>query len=308
MGLDGREVAASSDAVTVQIVSSGPAAAAIAATGISKGGATESWMLTLPASARGLELNITGTMTADAPAGTIVRHSLLATPLAVYGYYPADGVVQMMNAAKGKNFMPSARPLHRVYMMGGVNPSNTNPKPSDGTQGAIDITRSASFSGQITMLASNPGLATTGFFELVAGNTTAGLDAWGGGTSGPDATGAPATAIIAGTSWKSSMVISPNNKNFPAGSLTTGPNIPTDDLNAVMAGIYGSAPGCLCTFPNSPACPGMEGKHQKLGQIATTIARSDRGYAGTYNYFDPDNFFSMTALIYSGEPFLQEQV
>jgi len=76
-----------------------------------------------------------------------------------------------------------------------------------------------------------------------------------------------------------------------------------------MTGIYGSAPGCLCTFPNSPSCPGMEGKHQKLGQIATTVATryGTRGYAGTYNYFDPDNFFSMTALIYSGEPFLQQQ-
>ena len=30
-------------------------------------------------------------------------------------------------------------------------------------------------------------------------------------------------------------------------------------------------------------------------------------WPGTYNYFDPDNFFSMSALIYSGEPFLQEQ-
>ena len=67
------------------------------------------------------------------------------------------------------------------------------------------------------------------------------------------------------------------------------------------------APGCLCTFPNAPSCPGLEGKHLKLGQIATTVARPDRGYGGTYNYFDPDNFFSMTALIYSGEPFLQEQ-
>ena len=64
------------------------------------------------------------------------------------------------------------------------------------------------------------------------------------------------------------------------GDLTTGANIPTDDLTAVMAGIYGSAPGCLCTFPNSPACPGMEGKHEKLGQIATTVARPDRGYGG----------------------------
>ena len=37
--------------------------------------------------------------------------------------------------------MPSSRPLQRVYMMGGVNPSNTKPSPSDGTQGAIDIWR-----------------------------------------------------------------------------------------------------------------------------------------------------------------------
>ena len=88
------------------------------------------------------------------------------------------------------------------------------------------------------------------------------------------------------------MTISPNNHNFPAGELTTTkPNLPTQDLAALMTGIYGSAPGCLCTFPNSPSCPGMEGEHQKLGQIATTVARGngDRGYAGTYNYFDPDN-------------------
>ena len=68
------------------------------------------------------------------------------------------------------------------------------------------------------------------------------------------------------------------------GDLTTGANIPTDDLTAVMAGIYGSAPGCLCTFPNSPACPGMEGKHEKLGQIAPTVARPDRGYGGTRHH------------------------
>lgn len=229
----------------MQIVSRGPATAAIAVTGIEKGSASESWVLTLHASARGFELNITGTMTADALAGTIVHHSLLATPLAVYGYYPDDGVVQMMNAKKGKNFMPSARPLQRVYMMGGVNPSNTNPKPPDSTQGAIDITRSSSFPGQVTMLSSNPDSllgrlehVATGFFEVVAGNMTGGLDAWGKGLSGPDTTDAAATTIVAGTSWKSSMIISPNNKNFPASNLTIGSNIPTDDLNAVC-----------CTYP-----------------------------------------------------------
>lgn len=121
-------------------------------------------------------------------------------------------------------------------------------------------------------------------------------------------TAEPTSAAVAATGWSTSAMISPNNRNFPASQLiTNSSNLPSGDLAAVMTGIYGSAPGCLCTFPNSPACPGMEGKGEKLGQIATTVARSDRGYAGTYNYFDPDNFFSMTALIYSGEPFLQEQ-
>ena len=41
--------------------------------------------------------------------------------------------------------------------------------------------------------------------------------------------------------------------------------------------------------------------------MATTIARPDRGYEGTYNYFDPDNYLTMSALIYSGEPYLQQQ-
>lgn len=33
-----------------------------------------------------------------------------------------------------------------------------------------------------------------------------------------------------------------------------------------------------------------------------------RGYNHTYNYFDPDNFFSITAMLYSGDPYLHQQV
>ena len=139
--------ASSNDAPSsVKIVSSGPATAAILVSGIRAGGATETWSLSLAAGSRSLSLNTTGTMTglnADGSVAeaTLVRHVLSASPLGVYGYYPADGVVQMMNAGIGKRYMPSARPLERVYMMGGVNPSNTHPKPSQGTQGAIDIVR-----------------------------------------------------------------------------------------------------------------------------------------------------------------------
>jgi hypothetical protein len=44
-----------------------------------------------------------------------------------------------------------------------------------------------------------------------------------------------------------------------------------------------------------------------VAQIATTIARPDRGYGGTYNYFDPDNFISLSAMIYSNDKYLQDQ-
>ena len=91
---DGRAVtssASSSGTVTVKVISSGPAAAAILVEGVSAGSAVESWSLRLAQGARSFELNTTGSSTGS---GGIVRHALSATPLAVFGYYPDDGVVQ----------------------------------------------------------------------------------------------------------------------------------------------------------------------------------------------------------------------
>ena len=112
---DGSTAASSAEAqagaLTVKVLSSGPATAAILVEGLRAGTATESWALTLRAGDRGLELNTTGSMAADAQAGAVVRHSLLAAPLSVYGYYPADGVVQMMNAQRGMPEPGATHPL-----------------------------------------------------------------------------------------------------------------------------------------------------------------------------------------------------
>lgn len=55
--------------------------------------------------------------------------------------------------------------------------------------------------------------------------------------------------------------------------LQVTPNLPSDDLAAVLTGIYGSAPGCLCTFPNSPACPGAhpEGPHSDSPSLRALV-------------------------------------
>ena len=43
-----------------------------------------------------------------------------------------------------------------------------------------------------------------------------------------------------------------------------------------------------------------------MGQMATTIAAPGYGYCGrrgcSYNFFDPDNYLSTAALLYSGDP------
>jgi hypothetical protein len=110
-------------------------------------------------------------------------------------------------------------------------------------------------------------------------------------------------------------------------ALLQGANLPLDDLEALMTGIYASPVGCLCTCARSmqharAGAPTLHGVSsavvtarfdnevvptQRVAQIATTVARPGRGYGGTYNYFDPDNFISLSAMIYSGDEYLQLQ-
>jgi hypothetical protein len=178
------------------------------------------------------------------------------------------------------DFIDSFASSCSVYMIGGINPGN--PKQLNNgakrTSGAIDIRRNGAATPGVTVLISGKGAqsGTSGFQHYVHGNITfpeLRLDSWGTGDVGGDLTfdDAITTDADAGdvggdltsddASWSTSMTISPNNRNFPAGDLTTtSANLPSDDLATIMTGIYGSAPGCLCTFPNSPSCPGMEGQ------------------------------------------------
>lgn len=85
------------------------------------------------------------------------------------------------------------------------------------------------------------------------------------------------------TSWSREWLISPNNRNFPSGSLPSGlqssNNLDGDaDLEAFMTGIYGSAVPCLCTYPNE-VTDGFQ-----VAQIATTL-RNGNGNASSNPVF-----------------------
>ena len=50
------------------------------------------------------------------------------------------------------------------------------------------------------------------------------------------------------------------------------------------------------------------GGTEPLAMAATTIDRPSYGYPDMYNFFDPDNFLTLSAVLGSGDPYLQQQV
>eukprot|EP00041_Stephanoeca_diplocostata_P004961 m.53855 g.53855 ORF g.53855 m.53855 type:complete len:798 (-) comp15471_c1_seq1:129-2522(-) len=250
--------------------------------------AKETWMLSLFNTDRGIELNVTGMTTNEQVAKTsTIRHSATFKATSITALYDR-GVVQMRGL--NNQFFGSEDRLGTVYALGGGS--------------AVEILRRHAGTKAATVLLSAPqnGRAGSGFYDLWTGTVTP-LDKWTKtiSLSATSNTSAQMHPSRASSTWTASFVIAPNDRNFPALNMTTGPNLPDTDLEAMMTGLYGSSPGCLCTYDNE-VVPG-----KRVAQIATTIARPSRGYSGTYNYFDPDNFISLSALQYSGEPYLQNQ-
>eukprot|EP00981_Chlorochromonas_danica_P009789 scaffold2822_cov192-Ochromonas_danica.AAC.2 len=108
----------------------------------------------------------------------------------------------------------------------------------------------------------------------------------------------------AGASWQLALSLLPNDFNFPAhafakaASAVSSREVPSlRDIEAYNLAVYGSVVGCLQSYY----------KGQK-GIIAPTISSPDVGYSPDTNFFDPDNFLSLSALLYSDDSYLLDQV
>jgi hypothetical protein len=114
-------------------------------------------------------------------------------------------------------------------------------------------------------------------------------------------TGAQATAVTAGETWKFGLSFIPNNFDFPAYLLnnvtSTVATVPFDQLRAYLTGAYASPAGCLQSYYD-----------KQFGTIAPTISHPDVGYSPDTNFFDPDNFISLSAMLYSGDAYFMQQV
>lgn len=127
------------------------------------------------------------------------------------------------------------------------------------------------------------------------------------------------TTISDTVTWAYTMSLGPNNMDFPvhpipfaasvpnkdknkdnteaARNLFPAPAMPELDVRTFLTGVYANPVGCLQSYYDL-----------RDGTIAPTISHPDVGYSPNTNFFDPDNYISVSAMMYSGDPYLMKEV
>lgn len=257
--------------------------------------ASDTWTLSLAKGARSLQLKLGGTID-NAVNARALRYNFAFTPTSIYALFDR-GVVQMLGAKSETSHYASADGIGRLYALGG-------PGGDLETAGNVSVALRRGVEGGVGVVVrdSRAGGAEgySGFQDVIAGSLPE-VDTWSAGWSN-----VTAQQLSVGTAWTFSYELGPNKFDFPVqgpfGDLPTSGNIADEQLQAMLTGIYGSPVGQLCTHDNGVV------KGERVGQMATTIAKPYYGYRGNYNFFDPDNYLSTAALLFSGDPYLQEQV
>lgn len=123
---------------------------------------------------------------------------------------------------------------------------------------------------------------------------------------------AETTSVTPDITWGYTMSLGPNNMDFPvypvpfasttrrssaATSATLIPDMPEIDVRTFLTGVYANPVGCLQSYYAS-----------RDGTIAPTISHPDVGYSPNTNFFDPDNYLSVSAMMYSGDQYLMHEV
>jgi hypothetical protein len=246
---------------------------------------SESWTMTMRANRRDISFSIRGRALVAAQVRAVLHGAYFRSP-SIYGLFDDRGVAQMMN--KTAACLGSNQTMSRLYALGG------------GV--SVDYIRGDATRSQPVVLLSRGDSFGSGVQDIVLGSyPDVGLSyasSWGRCWAG-DASAA-VVDLQGSESWAYSASFVPNNYDFPAYSLSDvsrQPDMPFQDLRTYMTGVYGSPAGCLQGY--------YEGHN---GTIAPTISHPDVGYEPDTNFFDPDNFISLSALMYSGDSFFLNEV
>jgi hypothetical protein len=247
---------------------------------------SESWRLSLKQAQRVVNLQIAGTVLRPAEVVS-VSHSLLTSAPSLYAFFER-GVFQMMDRSGA--CLGSDQPLSRAYVLGSGGALDLTVTTGEGEPSTETVFYSASKTGGFS----------SGIQHVVRGSyprkSLRMEEAW----SKSCWANASAVALSAGDSWTVSLELGVNNMDFPSFPLpdaSAQPLLPELDVRSFLTGIYASPPGCLQSYYS-----------ERDGTISPTIATPDYGYSPNTNFFDPDNFISLSAMLFSGDPFLTNEV
>jgi hypothetical protein len=188
------------------------------------------------------------------------------------------GVVQMLN--NPTSYFASTSTLQRFYATGSLG------------GGTVDVTASGGHQTLLRSACNITGAAYgSGLGQELAGSYPI-TDQW----SSTGWSSATPVTLAPGQGWATTATVAANSMNFPdGGPLTTpNPNLPESSLQAFETSVYATAAGVLDTY----ALP---------GEAAPNLATPTRQYGDGRNFYDPDTWMISSALLYSGDPYLQAQ-
>jgi hypothetical protein len=236
---------------------------------------TSSWTISLAAGQRAFRL---ATQTRALRAAQVADVHLAA-------YWSAPdlnawfdrGVVQMLN--NPASYFASTATLQRFYAVGSLG------------GGGIDVTASGGHQTLLRSACTAGSSYGSGLGQELAGSYPV-TDQW----SSTGWSAATPVTLAPGQAWATTETVAANSMNFPDGGplITPGPNLPGASLQAFETSVYATAAGMLDTY----ALP---------GEAAPNLATPTRQYGDGRNFYDPDTWMITSTLLYSGDPYLQQQ-
>ena len=218
--------------------------------------------------------------TLDILADVIKSHNIKSIKISTYlkqwcmvGMYQ-KGINQYVN--NGNKVFSSQSPLHAFYTM-------------DNSMGSIAIKPNGRNQIHEYNMISGESEFSTGLEMVFAGEYPS-KDVWDcqGWNNAKD------LIVQEGTKYRATFNIYGNNFAFPTHELNNTEISDSDDLKAYYTALYGSAVACLGSY----AC---------YGSAYPTLSVPQRTYGNLHNFFDPDSYFTVAVLSFSGDEYLQRE-
>jgi hypothetical protein len=234
---------------------------------------TSSWTIALAAGERFCQVDISVEALRPGSLASICIGSYFSLPT-VYGLFER-GVVQRMNSAAPS--FATSNPLHRFYALG--------------SGACVDI--EAEGQGESVLLNASKSDRRTfynaGLQSVLVGSYPV-QEHWSEEQWGQ----AQVVQIETSQRWTASLRLGANNYDFPIADISTDIQMLFADTRTFATAIYATTVGSLVSY-------------EFPGKVSPTLATPERGYQPLYNFFDPDAWETVCTLLYSGDPYLQNE-